>query len=55
MQNEVFALLPSFGNEDNQFFSKISKYFLETVQDNFNAIELIKKNMESIKQNEKKK
>ena len=43
MQNEVFALLPSFGNEDNQFFSKISKYFLETVQDNFNAIELIKK------------
>ena len=54
MQNEVFALLPSFGNEDNQFFSKISKYFLETVQDNFNAIELIKKNMESIKQNEKK-
>ena len=53
-QNEVFQILPDFGNEDNQFFTNITKFLLDSVQDNYNALELIKKNITSIQQSEKK-
>ena len=53
-QNELFTLLPFFGNEDNKFFSLLSNTFLTSIQKNFEFLELTKKNLNIIQKNEKK-
>ena len=53
-QEELFTLLPHFGKEDNDFFTKFSTSFLNSIQKNSELLESIKKEMSTIKQNEKK-
>ena len=53
-QDELFNLLPFFGKQDNEFFSKISTYFINTIQKDSEFLDLTKKNMNIIQQNEKK-
>ena len=53
-QEELFTLLPHFGKEDNDFFTKFSTHFLNSNQKNLELLESVKKDMSSIKQNEKK-
>jgi hypothetical protein len=53
-QNELFTLLPFFGNEDNKFFSLLTNTFLTAIQKNSEFLELTKKNLSIIQKNEKK-
>ena len=53
-QNELFTLLPFFGNEDNKFFSLLTNTFLTAIQKNSEFLELTKKNLNIIQKNEKK-
>ena len=53
-QDELFKLLPYFGNEDNKFFSLITNTFLNSIQKNSEFLELTKKNVNDIQKNEKK-
>ena len=53
-QEELFTLLPHFGKEDNDFFTKFSTNFLNSIQKNSELLESVKKEMSSIKENEKK-
>ena len=53
-QDELFAHLPNFGKEDNEFFSKISTNYLNDLQKNIEFLGLTKQNMNIIQENEKK-
>ena len=53
-QDELFILLPHFGNEDNKFFSLLTNTFLNAVQKNLEFLDLTKKNVNIIQKNEKK-
>ena len=53
-QEELFNYLPNFGKDDNEFFSIVTKGFLNSIKNNTGLIEAINKLMNNIQKSEKK-
>ena len=53
-QDNLSSLLPYFGNEDNEFFTKLVKNFLDTLQKNYEFLDSTKDSMSIIQKNVRK-
>ena len=53
-QNELYSILPSFGNKDNEIFSNFANNFLDSLQKNLEFLDSTKNNMNIIQKNERK-